>query len=101
VKLFKKSKQYLQQFKEHIKIFYYEFRNMQSEYFQLLMKKEKTEEERIRFKEVQIENFKLTVFAACWVAPIPMIGTLYFFLMPKKFWPLSLKKILNVEKKST
>ncbi|HEX2549934.1 MAG TPA: hypothetical protein VHM20_08900 [Gammaproteobacteria bacterium] len=101
MKFFKKSKQQLAQFKEHMKLFYIEFRKMQSEYFLLLLKKEKTLEEKIRMKEVQIENFKLTLFAACLLAPIPFIVTSYFVLMPKKYWPMSLKKILNIQPKST
>lgn len=95
MKLFKKSKIYLERFKKNAKLFFIEFRNMQGVYFHLLFKK-RTELEEIEFKKVRKENFRLSIFIACWLAPIPFVGTLYFVLVPKFFWPNTLKKILNL-----
>jgi len=96
VKFFKKSKQNLETFKKNAKIFFHDFRTMQHDYFVLLFKKNKTEIEQQDFKRIRRENFRLSIFIACWLAPVPLIGTLYFILVPKMFWPMTLKKVLNV-----
>lgn len=96
MKLFRKSREALQKFKANGKIFFHDFRATQQVYFQLLFKKDRTEDEQRDFNEARKEQFRLSFFIACWLAPLPFVGTVYFFLMPRKFWPNTLKRVLNM-----
>lgn len=96
MKFFRKSKEAVNKFKANGKIFFHDFRATQQIYFQLLFKKDRTEEEQKDFAEAKKEQFRISFFVACWLAPLPFVGTLYFFLMPRRFWPNTLKRVLNM-----
>jgi|SRR6185369_676728 len=94
MKFFKRSKEELERFKKNAMLFFAELRHTESVYFNLLMKKNKTDDEKILFSLARLENLKLSIFILCWLAPIPFFGTLYFFVVPRAFWPDTLKRII-------
>lgn len=94
LKFFRKSKEQLIVLKNNFPSLFKEFGTLQSEYFQLLVKKDKTLEEKAIFKKLQVENFKFTILIACFCVPIPLIATSYFIFMPRKWWPQTLSNLL-------
>lgn len=94
MRFFERSKTELEKFKNNAVQFFTELRYTEAVYFGLLVKKHKTDIERVEFKKARRENFKLSVFVLCWLAPIPFFGTLYFVVVPRAFWPDTLKRVL-------
>lgn len=100
MKLFKKSKEFVERVKKNGIVFINSFKAIQQRYFELLVKKNKTKEERIEFRKLKCENFKLSVFILFWLAPVPLIGMLYFIIIPKFLWPETIKVSLNDKRNS-
>lgn len=95
MKLFQKSKKYLTDVRDNSILFFQLLKETQKRYFALLMKKKKTDQESIEFRNLRNENLKLCVFVIFMLTPLPFMSVAYFIVTPKFLWPISLKTVLK------
>lgn len=92
MKLFKKSKEYLNIFKSSTREISSELRTLQYDFWLLMFRKRTSKEEEI-FRYAFKEMKRWCIFILFVPLPIPTIT--YFVVVPKRFWPEGFLKIIR------